>query len=979
MVVWQARPWLCPTLVGVERMGLYQALAGFAEQAWAGQGQVVLLAGEAGSGKTRLIRETKQLAGQRQVLQLEGACFEPDSGVPFAPLIDMLRPVPEAADLIRLLGGPATLVSDSDQHRRQLFSALLDLMHDLAGAQPLLIVVEDAHWADDASLEFVRQLARGIAARPILVLLSYRSDEAPSPLAHVLAELQRQRQAIELVLRPLSRADVDAMVQAAYPLSSGVADRIFALTEGNPFFVEEVLGALLAFQDGSPSAASLDRLPVPRTIQDAIQRRVELVSGDARQVLTLASVLGRRFDFRLLEELTAFTEVRLVSLVRELIAAGLVVEESAERFAFRHALTRQAVYAELLARERRALHLQALDALEQLHPAPARAERLEDLAFHAYAATDWPRTLEYARAAGERAAAMHAPSAAIEHFSHALEASAERRLPVPLAIVRGRGQAYETVGAFDQARSDFEMLLHAARAAVDRSAEWQALLDLAFVWSARDYARSRTYLDEALAIAQTLDDPLPLAHTLNRLGNWFMNADAPHEAASHHEQALSVFERLDDLPGTASTLDLLGLAQALCGARQRAATHYERAVQLFRQLGDRRGLASALAMLSWLGQTDPSETIVAPTALAAEAERNSEEAIDLTRAIGWRAGEAFALGQCALGPLARGDYARTLRMARDALAIADEIEHVQWALMANLDLGELHAQLLAFETATQHIERARELAQACGSEYFGRIALGNLAWVRTARGELAEAQLLLDGLAGLRSWTDPVHRWVWRVRAELQLARQQPAASLVIVDQLIESAEAAGSAPGATLPALELQRARALLDLGRVDAAATTLDKARAAAAERGLAPLLWRIESSRGLVLRRLTRRAEADVAFGAARAIIEQLADALDGAPLGEQFRLAALATLPPVPRLTPARAARQAAGGLTTREREVAALVAAGKSNAEIADTLVLGRRTIETHIANIYAKLGINSRAQVATWTVEKLRSPPEETP
>jgi DNA-binding CsgD family transcriptional regulator len=326
-------------------------------------------------------------------------------------------------------------------------------------------------------------------------------------------------------------------------------------------------------------------------------------------------------------------------------------------------------------------------------------------------------------------------------------------------------------------------------------------------------------------------------------------------------------------------------------------------------------------------------------------------------------------------------------MATSALSIADEIEHRQWALMAHLDLGQLFLDLLAWQTAFAHFERAHALAETCGSLYFGRIALANLAGTCIAQGPLTEAQALLDPLLDLVSFADPIHRWVWRVRAELALARHQPASSLEITDQLIASAEAAGSAPGATLPALSLLRGGALLELGQLDAAWDAVNQALPTVEQRGLVPLLWRLETNAGLVLRRLGRRAEAASMFAAARATIVRLAaevpaDAVaevERAPLRAHFLEAALGRLPQPARVTPTRAAKQAAGGLTAREREVALLLSDGISNAAIAAGLVLGRRTVETHVANIYARLGVSSRAQVAAWAVENLRKPPDKTP
>ena len=171
-------------------------------------------------------------------------------------------------------------------------------------------------------------------------------------------------------------------------------------------------------------------------------------------MLSFAAVLGRRFDFALLQYLTGRNEVDLVRLVKELIAAQLLVEEADDVLAFRHTLTRQAVYTDLLARERRSLHHSVAHTMERLY-ANELDSHLGDLAYHFYQAGEWTKVLEYAQSAGEKARALYAPRAAIEHYSHAVEA-AERLAQTPRSeMYRARGQCFEVLGDFTAARDDY--------------------------------------------------------------------------------------------------------------------------------------------------------------------------------------------------------------------------------------------------------------------------------------------------------------------------------------------------------------------------------------------------------------------------------------------------------------------------------------------------------------------------------------------
>src|SRR5262249_37871324 len=186
-------------------------------------------------------------------------------------------------------------------------------------------------------------------------------------------------------------------------------------------------------------------------------------------------------DFALMERLTRCEEDELLRLIKELIAAQLVVEVSEEQFLFRHALTRQAIYSELLARERRALHRNIAQTLEHLYAGSLDAH-LAELAYHFYEAGLWQHALEYARRIGERSLALYAPHAAVEHFTRALQSAKHLGRPADAALYRGRGRGYETLGDFERAERDYTQALQAARVASDGVAEWQGLIDLGFLW-----------------------------------------------------------------------------------------------------------------------------------------------------------------------------------------------------------------------------------------------------------------------------------------------------------------------------------------------------------------------------------------------------------------------------------------------------------------------------------------------------------------
>src|SRR6202165_2872035 len=393
-------PLLCPKIIG--RTSEFAALGLLVEQAKGGQGHIALIPGEGGIGKSRLVSELKALAAVQEFLVVQGPCFPTDLTYPYAPLLDLVRSLvasnPKASltaavealahDIFPLLPElvPGQTIPPShlepEQEKRRLFAVLATFFLHLSTQAPVLLIVEDVHWSDDTSLDFLHYLARRSASQPLLLLVTYRHEEMRPELSSWLTQLDRERLAHEVRLVPLSRNEVDTMLSAIFGerhtsfdmrrfLHGELLDVLYTLTEGNPFFVEETLTSLIAAGDifyvqGYWNRTSRSDIHIPQSVQDAVQRRTERVGEASRYILTLAAVAGRHFDFTLLQQLTRYDEEQLLVIMKELVAAQLVVEESAERFAFRHALTRQAIYTQLLTRERSMLHRTIAETMEQL-------------------------------------------------------------------------------------------------------------------------------------------------------------------------------------------------------------------------------------------------------------------------------------------------------------------------------------------------------------------------------------------------------------------------------------------------------------------------------------------------------------------------------------------------------------------------------------------------------------------------------------
>jgi DNA-binding CsgD family transcriptional regulator len=552
-----------------------------------------------------------------------------------------------------------------------------------------------------------------------------------------------------------------------------------------------------------------------------------------------------------------------------------------------------------------------------------------------------------------------------------------------MELYLARARANETLGQFQRANDDFSTVLARARAAGEARAEWEALHALGMLWAARDYSRAGEYRRESLDVARALGDESLVARSLNRVGNWHANIDEPRSGLPHHEEALRIFERTGNRSGVAETLDLTAMAYHTGGEQRAAAKTYERSVALFTALDDRRGLANALALLALCGPSYQSACTTPFASPLVDDELRAPRSVRIARDIGWRAGETFVrflIANC-LGW--RGEYDRALAMGREALAQAEEIEHLEWTSGSLRLLGVLSLEVLAPHDARKHLEEAYRIASRLGSRLWMRWTAAPLAVARARTSDVAGALALLEHAMHLGRSPDDANppgpesesltlgqRHLWLARAEVALEEGNPELALEIAEARLTSERAANPGRSLGLPRLTLVKAEALTALARYDDAERSLDEARAEATAQGARPMSWRVEAAVGHVHRLQRERLEARRAFDAARAIADELVAKVPDEELRASFREGLDERIPGVPAPTAARMAKESVGGLTQRERDVAELVAQGKANKAIARELGIGERTVEGYVASTLAKLDFDSRTQLAAWAVEK---------
>ena len=514
------------------------------EDAWqrarAGESRVVLVAGNPGIGKTRLVAELCRQAHGTGATVLLGRAYE-DQIAPYQPFVDALRQyvascAPDELTLRlgtrrhvlgrlvpELAGTPfATALTDGNRRlegegdRFALFDAVASLIAELARSEPTILVLDDLHWADDPSLLLLRHVVRASADAPLLILGTYRDTELheDGPLSTLIAELRRGR-AIEIVpVAGLGAGDVAALIRgrgadAPDELARAVARR----TEGNPFFVEEIVRHL---------EAGRTEFLVPDSVKDLVRRRLRGLGEPARDAIRAAAVLGREFDLDALEAVTGSAERPLLDALDEAVAERVLVEsrDSVGRYLFAHALVHETVYEQISAARRSRLHRRAGEALAELY-----RERPDDhagqLAHHFVQAGDDARSLDYQLRAARAAARIYATQTAVLSLSAALE-TGERLGLTPQTdsrlrhLLLHRGWLRHVTGQTAAGIEDYQAALEAARAAGGRWLEASTLDHLAFAVKFQDIARATRLHEEALAIAEEIGAEDLMARLLSR-------------------------------------------------------------------------------------------------------------------------------------------------------------------------------------------------------------------------------------------------------------------------------------------------------------------------------------------------------------------------------------------------------------------------------------------------------------------------------
>ena len=955
-------------------------LARLVEAAVGGEVGFVLIRGESGVGKSRLVADLAEVATSRGMRVFAGNCVEQGAaGLPFAPLVDALRLVarsmpresfdtllgPARGPILRLLPNLAPITTaapdDAAVETSQLLELILGVLERLSELSPVVFVIEDLHWADRSTLDLLAYLVRTLRAVPFLVVGTYRSDEVNRrhPLQPLLTAWERGRAVRRIDLARFDRDEVTQQLAAILGEAppTALVDTVYERSEGNPFLTEEILDAERVGGD-SPA--------LPMSLRDVLLARVDALSPRAQRMVQAAAIGGPWVAELLLVTVSGLTQAEAFGGLREALEQHvLVLDDRGRGYSFRHALVREAVTDDMLPGERATLHAAygtALSSQPELggdDPGVIAA----DLALHWYAALDLPRALPASIVAADAALRRYAPSEALQHLERALQmwprvANAETATGIDQAeLLAQAARAAFASGGIDRSLSfSGQALAELRRGGGDPRREVQFLLARAEALSASggwEAAVGELHAAVALLPPDGMTEAhatvlAPLAHALRR-------ANRPHEAAATAERAIAAARASGAGQVEADALIALGSATAGLGddtdtdiSLSQSRAGIDRAIAEDQLTTALRGYINLSDGLEMLGHSQRALDTAA-------------EGIAVARRLGYhRTWATFLTGNMVESMLHLGRWSEALTV----LAAARDLhpEGVFGATILDLD-ARLAALSGRYAYAERAVSRARELMGHNAETQYDSPFAFTLAEVERARGAHSTASALLRAALHPGSTDVSTARYDWplvwlatRIHADVEQAPSATADTAPRLDGAV--VEAFDTMPVATAPAKAWRltaTAERLRALGEKDPAAWAAAVQAWRTAERPyeLAYCLARLSD----VQLAERRRDDAVRSAREARALATDLGalpilDLIDGSPGLPQ----------PGPTSPSDPLARF---GLTLREREVLILLAAGRTNPEIAKSLFISPKTASVHVSNILAKLGVTSRVEAAT--------------
>jgi tetratricopeptide (TPR) repeat protein len=567
-----------------------------------GHGKLVLIVGEMGIGKSRLADELGRYARNQDILFLKGKSLYKENSEPYLPFVEAFsgylsgeKDYPDVDSRavmgaygeepfslgllpLRQSSEVASVIKKANlnflQERDRLFESICELVIEISEKRPLLLVLDDLQWADDGTLQVLHYLARNIRSNKVLIVGTYCPEDLNNnggklnSLPETIRRMRIEKLFSEIKLNRFNDKCTTLMIESLVgkqSLPNGFSKMLFKESEGNPFFIEEVLKSLV--NEGLIDVASykwaanydFSQIRIPSTVRDVIARRIDTLDDKTKSILKVASVIGNSFTFELLFQISDVDEEEVIDAIDASIELNIIHEDSSsseERYKFDHALIREIIYSSMSKSRRRLMHKRIGNCIEKLY-----RNKLDDmiyyLAHHFYLGKDIEKTLLYSVLAGDRASKTYAPEDATSYYVMALRALEQmetktENMVTKLGVVSKLGEIFNTIG------------------------EWDVSLD---------------YQKQALKLSKRIGNDLERARAYRTIGHIKQNKGEYDEALSNFKSGLDISQKINDIHGMADTYRGLGRVFWRKGEFERAIENYEKGLSLTKKINDERLMA----------------------------------------------------------------------------------------------------------------------------------------------------------------------------------------------------------------------------------------------------------------------------------------------------------------------------------------------------------------------------------------------------
>jgi len=804
----------------VGRNDEYGLMVGLIGQLAVGTGYTVLVEGEPGIGKSRLLHEVARYAQSHKLPTLVTNCYEIEHAMPYQPVIDLvtrtLDSIPTAtlhslppvslAELASLVPEISDrfpdlpqLSNDFPEARQARLSRAVDQLLEAAREnRPLVVIVDDIQWADDASAQVLHYLARHAAKRAVLIIYAYRDETIDSDerFAQLIESLRRDGDARRVSLDRLGYADTESLIDklaSANLATHGLAERLHRETEGNPFFLMSILQSLSEGETQLDQRASDAPGLLPDALRAAVRVRLSHVPKAIRPLLDTAAVLGRRFDFDMLLDVTQEAEDQLLDAVEELVKRHLLREErEGGVYDFSHDKLREVVYRDISGARRKSLHRSVAETLERSSEG-ATHERVAQLAEHYDRAQVWPKAFHYFLLAAEYSQKLFAMRDALHWLDRAVALSeshpdaldAQQRL----AIYEQRGAARAQTGQTKGAVTDIRRVIDALRASGEREKTRDALIQLGMAYRRADqYDEATACLTEALRESRLMNDERHAADTLYHLGTVAWSTGKNHQAISYHQQAVEICENtgFTDLVAV-QAYHGRGEAHYANGEPASAIACYTRSLELSRGIGDKSYESENLMMIG--------HACTGAKGLGDYARAMTN--FELALAIAQDADLQWHFGPTLLGidhvRACTGHYGEAWTGMLKTLHWLENLSQVRYQFIAMDFLGYLLLDLGLNELAIEYVERGLKLGRNTGILFWNSALETHLAVAQSRLGQKVDVTSLQATLKQTRN-TSERYMMIRCIEglAEIALTAGDTVLSRAYADELLAIAQANG-------------------------------------------------------------------------------------------------------------------------------------------------------------------------------------------